>query len=101
MQGTPPSDPGSRIEPLRIPQRPRPAAGSEPARHVGGSRDRVELSAEARELAELAAAANAADGERTELMLRIRSQIAEGSYAPDAEAVARALLDQLEGTAEA
>jgi negative regulator of flagellin synthesis FlgM len=100
MQGTPPSDPNHRVEPLRLPPRPQRASSVDPARPAGGGRDRLEVSAAGRELAEMAAAASATDGERTELILRIRSQIAEGSYEPDAEAVARALLQQLEGSGE-
>ncbi len=92
IEAVPPSDPAPRVQPVRV---PRPAA--EPARPAEGSHDRVEVSAAARELAEAAAAVDAADGERSELILRIRQQIADGSYEPDAEAVARALLHRLEG----
>ena len=101
IEGTPPSDPAPRVQPLRSPPRPRPAAGAEQARPAGGARDRVEVSGTARELAAAAAAVDAADGERTELILRIRQQIADGGYEADAEAVARALLDRLEGSSEA
>jgi flagellar biosynthesis anti-sigma factor FlgM len=64
---------------------------------TGSRHDRVELSASARELAAAIGATGAADADRTDLILRIRQQIAEGGYEPDAEAVARALLDRLEG----
>ena len=101
IEATLPSDPAPRLQPLRSPARPRPAAGAEPARPAGSARDRVDVSGGGRELAEAAAAVDAADGERTELILRIRQQIAEGSYEADAEAVARVLLHRLEGGSEA
>ena len=86
VPSTSPSDPPPRVQPQRPPRGPRPLA----------STDRVELSAAARELSAAAAAASAADAERTELVLRLRRQIAEGAYEPDAEAVARALLGRLD-----
>ena len=75
------------------------AEPSQPQRRAGGT-DRVELSTAARELLEATQAAGAAEADRAELVLRIRQQIAEGSYQPDAEAVAKALLEQLEGPAQ-
>ena len=101
IEATPPSDPTPRLQPLRFPPRQQPPAGAEPARPAGRASDRVDVSAGGRELAEAAAAVDAADGERTELILRIRQQIAEGGYEADAEAVARVLLHRLEGGSEA
>ena len=94
LSSIPPSDPAPRAEPVRLPQ---PARSPEAAAARDARRDQLDLSDAARELAAAAQAAAGADADRAELVLEIRRQIAEGSYEPDAEAVARALLERLEG----
>ena len=95
VPSTPPSDLPPRVQPMRPPREPRPLPSTE-ATHPPEAHDRVELSSAVQELSAAAAAASAADAERTELVLRLRRQIAEGAYEPDAEAVARALLARLD-----
>ena len=97
LSSTPPSDLPPRVQPLRLHTPVRPPAAGEAMRPSRTRRDRLELSAAGRELAAATQSAAAADADRAELVLRIRQQIAEGGYEPDAEAVARALLERLEG----
>ena len=94
MSVTPPT-PHSRPERRPRPAQPTPLRPRTP-RPAPSVRDVAELSADARALVEAARAVHDADEARAELILRIRQQIAEGGYEPDAEAVARALLDQLQ-----
>jgi flagellar biosynthesis anti-sigma factor FlgM len=94
MSITPPT-PNSRPEGVAPATRPTPlrrsAESSPPA-----TRDAAEVSTAARALAEAAKAVHDADEARAELILRLRQQIADGTYEPDEEAVARALLDRLQ-----
>lgn len=79
--------------PLRIVSgngaRPGPAPDGRDGRTVGdGARDQIELSSEARRLAAVS------PEERAQLVRELSEGVRDGSYRPDADAVARRMVDR-------
>ncbi len=75
-------------EPSAAPERAAPEQAE-----AAPSRDVIELSAVARTLAAARAAAEAPTPERAALLDELKARIEAGTYEPDAEAIAREIVD--------